>query len=335
MRRQSALSKGAGWAAAVAIMIATGVDAQTPRAVSGLGYVEPAGGVVRVSGPIALGAVAVADLRVSEGDHVTQGQIIAKLDNNARFAAALRVAETEVGIRRARLRQVLAGATTSQIEMQLAVISRISAELRAAEANCDRVVALMSRGTATQAAVDRECGTRNASLQRLSEAEAQLATISGIRPEDVALREAELKRAVAAVALAQAELESTLVRAPLDGQVLVVHAKRGERITERGIVEIGQTAQMWVSAEIYETDIARVSVGQSATIRGDGLERVLRGRVERIGLVVGRNEIAATDPAADVDARVVKVKIAVAPEDSSEVAALTNLQVFVVIEPDP
>lgn len=331
--RQNALGRAGLLLCLLAMMPPPPARSQTAEAISGLGFVEPAGGVVRVSGPVSSGAAAVAELRVGEGDFVSEGQVMAVLDNNARYKAALRQAETEVKVREARLQQVLAGATASEIDAQRAIIRRITVELNAAQVQCARLTTLAERGSAAIVAVDRECSLRDAALQRLSEAEARLATISGVRSEDVALREAELENAVAAVSLASADVERTVVRAPIAGQVLVIHSKTGERISDQGVLEMGRTDQMWVSAEIYETDISLVQVGQSASIRSDGFAGVLNGVVKVIGLVVGRNDILATDPSADVDARVVEVKIAVDPEDSTQVAGLTNLQVFVVIDP--
>jgi multidrug efflux pump subunit AcrA (membrane-fusion protein) len=59
--------------------------------------------------------------------------------------------------------------------------------------------------------------------------------------------------------------------------------------------------------------------------------RRLVGRVERIGLKVGKKDVLSTDPVADADARVVEVEIRL--EESEPAATLTNLRVDVVIEP--
>jgi HlyD family secretion protein len=90
---------------------------------------------------------------------------------------------------------------------------------------------------------------------------------------------------------------------------------------------------MMVVAEVYETDILRVRPGQQATISNRALpETTLQGRVERVGLQIGKKDVLNTDPAADVDARVVEVYIRLDPESSARVAGLTNLQVNVAID---
>lgn len=128
---------------------------------------------------------------------------------------------------------------------------------------------------------------------------------------------------------AAAELELTIVRSPVDGQVLQVHARQGERVGPEGIAEIGKTQKMTVIAEVYETDIARVHVGQRATVTSPALPGPVQGSVDRIGLKVGKKDVLSVDPAAKTDARVIEVEIVL--DDSRQVASLTNLEVDVVL----
>ena len=112
-----------------------------------------------------------------------------------------------------------------------------------------------------------------------------------------------------------------------------VHAKTGEVVTTSGIVEIGKTSQMYVIAEVYQTDIENVHIGQKAIISSTAFNRKLRGTVEDIGLLVDKQSILSINPGADTDRRIIKVKIRIDnPEDSQKVARLTNLQVDVAIK---
>jgi HlyD family secretion protein len=130
---------------------------------------------------------------------------------------------------------------------------------------------------------------------------------------------------------ADAELELSTVRSPIDGQVLEIRAREGERVGPDGIAEIGETAAMYAVAEVYETDIGRVSVGQRARVSSPALGRELEGTVERIGLEIGKRDVLSTDPVADADARVVEVQIRLLEPELA--ASLTNLRVDVVIGP--
>jgi HlyD family secretion protein len=143
----------------------------------------------------------------------------------------------------------------------------------------------------------------------------------------------ELARDVARARLqgAEAELELSTVRSPIDGQVLDIHAREGERVGGDGIAEIGDTAAMYAVAEVYETDVRRLRAGQRAEIRSAALSRPLEGEVERVGLKIGKQDTLSTDPVADADARVVEVRVRIIEPETA--AALTNARVEVVFEP--
>jgi HlyD family secretion protein len=90
---------------------------------------------------------------------------------------------------------------------------------------------------------------------------------------------------------------------------------------------------MYAVAEVYETDISKVRLGQRATITSDAFPAKLQGTVDQIGWEVGKKDVLSTDPAAATDVRVVEVKIGLDSASSQRVAGLTNLQVTVEIEP--
>ena len=146
-------------------------------------------------------------------------------------------------------------------------------------------------------------------------------------------RSLQLSKDVAAASLkrAQAEEELSTVRSPINGQVIAVHAREGERVGLDGIIELGETSAMYAVAEVYETDIGRIRLGQLAEIRSLALSHNIKGKVERIGMKIGKKDVLSTDPVADADARVVEVDIRL--DEPSLVASLTNLRVEVVFEP--
>src|SRR6202000_2274895 len=97
------------------------------------------------------------------------------------------------------------------------------------------------------------------------------------------------------VARAEVELQASIVHAPSAGQVLKVHAHPGEEIGPEGLIELVSTDKMYVIAEVDESDVNRVHVGQTATITGDSLKTPLKGKVEFIGMRVAKNGLASTD----------------------------------------
>lgn len=252
---------------------------------------------------------------------------------------------------------------------QEALILQTKAELANAGKECDRYDILEAGGAISKSQRDNICLTKATAQERLAQANSSLVrivntkqqqireaksnlqriintlnndiaatagvrdAISEVRPVDVQLAAQELISTRAAVKKAQADLAQAFVHSPINGRVLKINTWPGELIHQQnGIAELGNTSQMYVSADIYETDIVRVQKGQKATIRADKTIGSLTGVVDRIGLKIGTPNSLGTDPVKDVDVRVVQVKIRLSPADSKKVSNLTNLQVNVAID---
>jgi HlyD family secretion protein len=274
----------------------------------------------------------VSELKVAQGERVKKAQILALLGTYQTLAANLKQAEAEVSSRKARLQQIQAGASKASINAQQAKVDRLKVELNSAESKCSRASVLQEKQAISRNEQEEECVKKSSLQSQLREAQANLVATAEVRSVDVAVAKAELGKADAALLKAKLELENAMIRAPVDGQVLNIHAKAGEIIDKQGLFDFGQTASMWIRAEIYETDIGKIHIGQKATISSDGLSGKLQGTVQEVGLVVGKNHIVDVKPSNQSDARVVEVKIKLNDKDSAQVAQLTHLQVSVVIE---
>ena len=222
------------------------------------------------------------------------------------------------------------GATSSSQRDQICLADKTAVK-RVIEAEVNLTEIILTRQEQINEAQANLKRTKITLAEQQEEAKATLEEIAEVRPVDTSLAEAELKSARASLKQAQSELDLSYVKSPLTGQILEIRTWPGELISDKGIVELGRTEQMYVSAEVYETDIYRVKLGQKATIISQGFPGQLQGTVEEIGLAIGKKDILGTDPVADVDARVVEVKVRLAPDSSQKVANLTNLQVKVII----
>jgi len=310
----------------------TASPAVSSRSISALGRLEPQGEVIRLSAPSTFGVARVARLFVKEGDQVKQGQAIAVMDDGNRRYAEVLQAEAQVREAQARLAQVKAGAKRSDIDAQQAEISRLQVELQNAQREYLRYESLYRSGAISASDLDSRRLRVETTQKALDQAKQRLVSVAEVRPTDVQQAEAQVQVALANLQRAKAELETSVVRSPITGQVIKIHAFPGEQVTQDGIAELGRTQQMYAIAEIYETDIKRVKPGQRATISSPAIPSGnLSGTVESVGLQIRKNDVLNTDPAADTDARVVEVKIRL--NDSKKVAGLTNLQVNVEIEP--
>ena len=227
-----------------------------------------------------------------------------------------------------------AGAISASLydEKQLAVDTARQAKVEA-EAVLERTLATVQRQL--QEARAELVRLENTGQAQLVAAQSTLEQVAEIRPVDVQLAQVELDAAKAALVSAEHDLAKATIRAPSAGQVLKVYTRPGEQMSTDGMVALGQTDQMLVIAEVYQSDIGRVHLGQSATVRGQAFSGDLQGEVIEIGRQVSRQNVFAREPGENLDRRVVEVKIAISPGDSERVANLSNLQVQTVIAVSP
>jgi len=338
------------------------------RKVTALGRLEPEAEVIRLDAPLNLDGDRLAQLLVKEGDSVKAGQVVAILDSRDRLQDALAQAKEQVRVAQARLAQVKAGAKTGEIQAQEATITRLQAELageitsqnaaiarwqseaRNARAEYSRFEQLYRDGAISASSLDsKRLGAETAHAQleeaiatqnrtketlqaQLNEARATLNRIAEVRPVDVKAAQTEVDNAIAALRQAQTNLEQADIRTPMAGQILKVHTRVGEKIGDAGIADLGQTEQMVVVAEVYQTDISKVQLGQQAVITSQAFGSELQGTVSQIGLQVSRQNVFSNQPGENLDRRVVEVKIRLNPGESNRVSGLTNLQVQTAIQ---
>jgi HlyD family secretion protein len=154
------------------------------------------------------------------------------------------------------------------------------------------------------------------------------------RETDLLALRGELQEAEAERRKIEADLVLTELRAPIDGTVLRVHARLGERPGDQGVLELGASQRMEALIEVYESDIDRVRLDQPVVITSEsgGFSGSLRGRVTRISPQVRQREVLSSNPTEDADARIVEVRVRLEPEDASRVRDLTGLRVIARLE---
>jgi HlyD family secretion protein len=274
-----------------------------------------------------------------------QGDIAAQKATIERMEAELNNAASEFN-RNQQLYQA-GGISASVLDSKRMILATAQAKVNEAKANLKRITetgrAQLNEAKAnlkqTEETVQAQIQEAEANLKRteetvqaqIGEAKATLDKISEIRPTDVKAAEAEVESAIATLKQAQADLVLAYVKSPITGHVLKIHTRAGEAVSKDGIVELGQTDQMYVVAEVYENDIGQINLGQRATITSGSYDGELHGTVVEKGWKIAKKDVLDTDPAADVDSRVVEVRIRLDPTDSQKVAGLTNLQVDVKI----
>ena len=354
MRNASWLSLRSRWlktALAIAIVVGLGLGLGRPlqrllaekhppatgRSKAGLsigclGRVQPATRVRRLAPPTSLTADRLTALNVSEGDRVKPDQLLGWFGDREVRVAAVHQAEADLVSAEAKLEQVKAGAKKGDIAAAEAQVVRA----RAAEANAlrelDRLEKLAREKVISPSEIDTRRSAWEVAQAERQAAEHTLTSVAEVRPVDVRVAEAGVASARAALEYARATLSLGELRAPVAGTVLRIHTWPGERPGPEGVLEIGNLDELHVVAEVYETDVMRVRCGQNARILVTGMPEPVRGEVVEVGWEIGRKDVLSTDPIADVDARVVEVRVRVNPQDTPKLARLTHMQVQVVIE---
>lgn len=347
--------------------------AQTAPAVkqiAALGRLEPEAEIIQLSAPKDLDGDRIVQLLIKQGDRVQKNQVVAVLDSRDRLQVGLQQAQEQVRVAQAKLAQIKAGAKIGELQAQQATIARLqadrqgefatqqaeiarwSAEVRTAQSEFNRFEQLYQQGAIAASNLDSKrlaLDTTQAQLNQarakqtqaseslhaqLSEATANLNRIAEVRPTDIQTAQTEIDSAIAAVKRAETELDQAYIRASIDGQILKIHTRIGEKINGSGIADLAQTDRMVAVAEVYQSDIANVKIGQPATITSQAFSGELQGTVSQIGLQVNQQKVFSNQPGENLDRRVIEVKIRLSPEGSKQVSELTNLQVQTAIALD-
>lgn len=295
-----------------------------------LGRVQPEGGIVSVALPQGAGDARVEQILVDEGDIVAEGAVLAVLDSLALYESALTSAESTLAVRRAALAQARVQVEATEAELR-AQSRGAEATLAAAERELARASSLFGRGATTQAIredAERAVDAARADLDRL------VASLTRYQPGpdgqqvDIAVAMADLAAAEAAALQARRDLDRARVLAPRAGTIIEVAARAGERPPTDGLLRMGDTARMEAELEVFQTMVPRVAVGQPVSLVSGVLgDDPLTGTVSRISTLVGRQSVTADDPAANTDARVLTVTVALDEASSARAAAYVNLEV--------
>jgi HlyD family secretion protein len=335
-------------------------EAKQPPAVAALGRIEPSSEIINIGA--GLSPDRLESLFVARGDLVKKDQVLGYLGGYAEqiaqqdmYRAQLEEAKlrlkTEIELNRSRIkaaeihqRQILE-VSPLRIVAQKATIESLDAKLANDKDILNSHDSLFSRGIASRrlnedqkAMVAQGEANIAASRARLAELQHQFEVDTVDAETRIKVARAQLERAQAEYPIASLEAQIGAAKArasrltlyaPVDGRILNIKIKPGEDVSSGPVLTMGDTSLMRAVAEIYETDIAQIKIGQVATITSRALPHPITGKVVRIGNMVFKNDVLNVDPAARADARVVEVWIDL--ENATLTERLTNLTVDVVI----
>jgi multidrug resistance efflux pump len=233
---------------------------------------------------------------VDEGDTVTRGQLLATIvprelqADQSFYASSMKSAGAQVGAARASLKlQELQ--TRDQIRQAEANLSATGAQLKQAQANLElarqnftRTEGLFKQQIVSQQQQDQAETTLQTaqanveSLEKQVQAARAAVALARSNAEQVTIRQRQLAAnqhqfaaARAQDQAAQARLDYTEIRSPINGLVTLRAALTGEVVSPaQPIAVLYDPDKLWVRADVPETDIYLIRIGERLTVRFPG-----------------------------------------------------------------
>jgi len=342
------------------LVLVAPLEAAQPRKVAAIGRLQPRSGAIAITAPP---GERIEQLPLAVGSRVEAGDELAILSGHKARLLQLELASQQRDEARDRASANLAAARALHEEALLGVeaVESVDAEriaqearraaavlaLETARAEFDRLSGLEPRLVPIQSLerklllvrqAEIDAGTQRTLLERMEAAtglrrrSAELKLRSAAANVALAESSARLDSLEKAVEVAKMSVELARVRAPCDGRIIEIVGRVGEMTGLRPILRLADTDHMQVVAEVYETDIRQVQVGQEVKVTAEVFAgQSLHGRVAEIGTVIGSNEVQALGMAPTAEERIIKVWIDL--DDSALAATLINLQVDVEFFP--
>jgi HlyD family secretion protein len=235
----------------------------------------------------------IAELYIEEGDRVTKGQVMARMESD-RLQAEVKQYQAIVQKAQANLAQVKAGsrpeaiaAAQARVATAQATVAMAQAKLKRTQAEKRRNQVLVQQGVITVNAFEEFASQETeaqagleAELAQLAEQQQNLAeTQRGSRVEEIAQAAAEVAEAEAQLASVQIQLNKTTVRAPFAGIITRRYAETGDYVdsstaasetegaTSTSIAELASGLE--IEAKVPEASIGQIKLGQPVNIQVD------------------------------------------------------------------
>lgn len=210
------------------------------------------------------------EILVREGDRVTQGQVLARLDT-AETEARRRQAVAQIAATRALLDELTRGSRPEEVAQARSGLAAASELLLDAERDRERMRSLHEAGAVSRELLDKSALAREVATHRKAQAVEQLHLVEqGPRVERIEAQRALLAQAEAALAAIEANLANMTQRAPFPAVVSVRHREPGEAVSPGApVLTLTNLDDRWVRIYVREDRIGAVRLGQAATLSSD------------------------------------------------------------------
>ncbi|MFW1807988.1 HlyD family secretion protein [Acinetobacter ursingii] len=272
----------------------------------------------------------VAKVLVTDTAQVKQGDILVEIDNRD---ATIALAQAKAELAKAKRQYQQSSANSSSLSSQVIVrddeinsakaqVAKAQADVDKAKQDYDRRASLAATGaiskeelTSAQSALHTAQANLNVAQAGLSQAESnRKAAMSNLAANDALIKGTDedtlpdVLVAQAKVEQAQLDLDRTVIRAPVDGVVARRNIQIGQRVAPGTVMmSVVPISQLYVDANFKESQLAKVRVGQTATLTSDlyGDDVEYHGKV--IGFSGGTGAAFALIPAQNATGNWIKV----------------------------
>src|SRR5580692_2892839 len=239
---------------------------------------------------------------VEKGDKVKEGQVLVRLENQE-FRASYEQARGGVENARAYLDELQHGSRPEEVQQAQHNLDEARATLSNDKLTLDRTRELASGGVVSRQALDDATAKFESDQQRVNSLEKgfQLSKI-GPRAEEIARAQGAGTQAQGQLDYAKAQLDATVIRAPVTGTILDRTAEKGELITAQfasaaaggpqgSVVSLADLNDLQVELDIAQSDFARLGPMQKGIVTTDAYpDKSYDGQIAQISPEANRQK---------------------------------------------
>src|SRR5215472_1651337 len=299
------------------------------KSVGAVGLVEASSENIAVSLPV---QGQVTQVYVKAGDRVAQGAKLFSIDDRD-LQAELALRKSTLAMAEAKLNKLLRSPRPEEIPPAEARVREAEEQLHDAEVQLSLIESVRDKRAIRDEDLLRRRIAVKAAAARLEQAKADLALLkAGAWQPDIEIARAEVNEAQRQVERVQADIDRTVVTAPITGEILQCKVRLGEYAQAgqlaQPLILMGATNQLNVRADVDEQDAWRVNKGAGAvaSVRGDSSHRYNLHFVRFEPYVIPKKNLTG-DSTERVDTRVLQVIFAL--EKNAPVFAGQQMDVFI------
>jgi len=304
---------------------ASGGAADSPVILNATGYIIAAHKIELASKVVGK----VAWIGVEKGDHVQEGQVLVRLEDDEYRAQELQARGNLLALQ-ARLAQLKNGSRPEEIQRANADLESARADLVNAKLTLDRTRELAKEGVVARQALDDAQARYDGQVSRVASLERtyQLAKI-GPRLEEIDAAAGQIEQAKGQLAFSETQLANTVIRAPVSGTVLERNVEKGEFVTtgfvgDKGakgyVVSLADLNDLQVELDINQNDFAKLGPKQKGIVTTDAYpDRKYDGYIYEVSPEANRQKATV-----QVKVKVVRPDNYLRPEMNASVAFISD-----------